>query len=136
LYCVFDELYVTDPTPEGNCPECGRPTERVEEENYFFRLSAFQQRLLDHYEKFPEFVRPESRRNEVITFVRGGLRDLSISRTRLRWGIPVPGTEGHVFYVWLDALTGYLSGIGHGASGSEGNKFELLWPADGRRTCS
>jgi methionyl-tRNA synthetase len=130
LYCVFDELYVTDPTPEGNCPECGRPTERVKEENYFFRLSAFQERLLEHYEKHPEFVQPESRRNEVMSFVRRGLRDLSISRTRLRWGIPVPGTEGHVFYVWLDALTGYISGIGHGASGAEAKEFVRLWPAD------
>lgn len=130
LYCVFDELYVTDPTPEGNCPECGRPTERVKEDNYFFRLSAFQERLLEHYEKHSEFVQPESRRNEVISFVRGGLRDLSISRTRLRWGIPVPDAEGHVFYVWLDALTGYISGIGHGASGPEANEFVRLWPAD------
>jgi len=130
LYCVFDELYVTDPTPEGNCPECGRPTERVEEENYFFRLSAFQEKLLAHYEKHPEFIQPEARRNEVISFVRGGLRDLSISRTRLRWGIPVPKVEGHVFYVWLDALTGYLSGIGYGASGAAANEFPRLWPAE------
>ena len=130
LYCVFDELYVTDPTPEGNCPECGRPTERVEEDNYFFRLSAFQDKLLAHYEEHPEFIRPETRRNEVISFVRSGLRDLSISRTRLRWGIPVPKAEGHVFYVWLDALTGYLSGIGYGASGTAANEFTRLWPAD------
>jgi len=130
LYCVFDELYVTDPAPEGNCPECGRPTERVQEENYFFKLSAFQDRLLNHYEKHPEFVQPESRRNEVVSFVRGGLRDLSISRSRLRWGIPVPEAEGHVFYVWLDALMGYLSGIGYGASGAEGNECLRLWPAD------
>lgn len=79
-YCVFDELYVDDPTPGAPCPECGRPTERIREENYFFKLSEFQQRLLEHYDKHPEFVRPETRRNEVIAFVRGGLRDLSISR--------------------------------------------------------
>jgi methionyl-tRNA synthetase len=111
MYCVFDELYVTDPTPEGNCPECGRPTERVEEENYFFRLSAFQDRLLEHYQKHPEFIRPQT-------------------RTRLRWGIPVPQAEGHVFYVWLDALMGYLTGVGYGASGPVASECARLWPAD------
>ena len=129
-YCVFDELYVTDATPEGNCPECGRPTQRVEEENYFFQLSAFQDKLLAHYEKHPEFIRPESRRNEVMSFVRGGLRDLSISRSRLRWGIPLPGREGHVFYVWFDALTSYMSGIGYGAEGAAAEEYRRLWPAD------
>lgn len=130
LYCVHDELYVTDPTPEGNCPECGRATERVQEENYYFKLSGFQDKLLAHYEKYPEFVQPEVRRNEVISFVRGGLHDLSISRTKLRWGIPLPTNDGHVFYVWFDALTGYLSGIGYGASGTAANEFTELWPAD------
>ena len=129
-YCVFDELYVTDATPEGNCPECGRPTQQVEEENYFFQLSAFQDKLLTHYEKHPEFIRPESRRNEVMSFVRGGLRDLSISRSRLRWGIPLPGREGHVFYVWFDALTSYMSGIGYGAEGAAAEEYRRLWPAD------
>ena len=129
-YCVFDELYVIDATPEGNCPECGRPTQRVEEENYFFQLSAFQDKLLAHYEKHPEFIRPESRRNEVMSFVRSGLRDLSISRSRLRWGIPLPGREGHVFYVWFDALTSYMSGIGYGAEGAAGEEYRRLWPAD------
>jgi len=109
-YCVFDELYVDDRTPGAPdsgapCPECGRPTERIREENYFFKLSAFQTRLLEHYEKHPEFVQPEMRRNEVMAFVRGGLRDLSISRTTLKWGIPWPNDERHVFYVWYDALT-------------------------------
>ncbi|MFQ5723189.1 MAG: methionine--tRNA ligase [Terriglobia bacterium] len=130
LYCIPCELYVTDPTPEGNCPTCGRPPERVQEENLFFRLSAFQERLLEHYEKHPEFIQPETRRNEVISFVRSGLRDLSISRTRFRWGIPVPGEEGHVFYVWFDALTNYLTGIGYGAGGAEQREFSRLWPAD------
>lgn len=129
-YCVFDELYVTDPTPNGSCPECGRAIEQVEEENYFFKLSAFQKKLLEHYEKHAEFVQPQTRRNEVVSFVEQGLHDLSISRTRLRWGIPVPKASGHVFYVWLDALTGYLSGIGYGASGAAANEFERLWPAD------
>ncbi len=126
-YCVFDELYVDDPTPNVLCPECGRPTERIREENYFFKLSAFQDRLLEHYEKHPEFVQPETRRNEVIAFVRGGLRDLSISRTTLKWGIPWPGDELHVFYVWSDALTSYMTGVGYGDNPEE---FARLWPAD------
>ncbi len=126
-YCVFDELYVDDPTPQAPCPECGRPTERIREENYFFRLSAFQDRLLEHYEKHPEFVQPESRRNEVVAFVRGGLRDLSISRTTLKWGIPWPGDEKHVFYVWSDALTSYMTGVGYG---DDPDEYARLWPAD------
>jgi len=130
LYCVSCELYVTDPTPEGNCPTCGRTPERITEENLFFKLSAFQDKLLEHYKKHPEFIQPESRRNEVTSFVESGLRDVSISRTRFRWGIPVPGMEEHVFYVWFDALTGYLSGIGYGGSGAEANEFDRLWPAD------
>jgi methionyl-tRNA synthetase len=130
LYCVHDELYVTDPTPEGNCPTCGRSPERITEENLFFKLSAFQDKLLAHYKKHPEFIQPETRRNEVISFVASGLRDLSISRTRFRWGIPVPGSDDHVFYVWFDALIGYLSGIGYGSSGAEANEFDRLWPAD------
>jgi len=125
-YCVFDELYVDDPTPNAPCPDCGRPTERIREENYFFRLSAFQDRLLEHYDKYPEFVQPETRRNEVIAFVRGGLRDLSISRTTLKWGIPWPGDEQHVFYVWSDALTTYMTGAGY----PDDPEFKNLWPAD------
>ncbi len=130
LYCIPCELYVTDPTPEGNCPTCGRAPERVQEENLFFKLCAFQERLLEHYEKHPKFIQPETRRNEVISFVRSGLRDLSISRTRFGWGIPVPDEEGHVFYVWFDALTNYLTGIGYGAGGAYQREFSRLWPAD------
>ena len=126
-YCVFDELYVDDPTPDAPCPDCGRPTERVREENYFFKLSEFQDRLLDYYEQHPEFIQPETRRNEVIAFVRSGLRDLSISRTTLKWGIPWPDDEKHVFYVWYDALTSYMSGIGYG---DDEVQFEKYWPAD------
>ncbi len=126
-YCVFDELYVDDPTPGAPCPDCGRPTERIREENYFFKLSAFQDRLLEHYDQHPEFVQPETRRNEVIAFVRGGLRDLSISRTTLKWGIPWPGDEQHVFYVWSDALVSYMTGVGYG---DDPKQYERLWPAD------
>jgi methionyl-tRNA synthetase len=126
-YCVFDEMYVEDPTPGVPCPECGRPTERIREENYFFKLKDFQQRLLAHYEAHPDFIQPETRRNEVLAFVQGGLRDLSISRTTLKWGIPWPGDEKHVYYVWSDALTSYLTGIGFADNPGE---FARLWPAD------
>ncbi len=128
-YCVHDELYVTDPTEEGNCPDCGRLTEHLEEENYFFKLSELEKPLLDHYEKHPEFIRPESRRNEIMSFVKGGLRDLSISRARLKWGIPFPDDPGHVFYVWFDALTNYLTGTGYGDPARQAD-YERLWPAD------
>ncbi|MCH7978288.1 MAG: methionine--tRNA ligase [Acidobacteria bacterium] len=137
-YCVVDELYASEAGPGDPCPECGRPTETVTEENYFFKLSAFQDRLLAYYQEHPDFIRPETRRNEVTAFVRGGLRDVSISRTTLKWGIPLPAaSQGksdaqHVFYVWFDALTGYLSGIGYGEEGESGEAFLFgnLWPAD------
>ena len=123
-YCIYDNAYV-DVKPGENCPECGRPTETVTEENFFFKLSAFQKPLLDWYAKHPDFIQPETRRNEVLSFVEGGLRDLSITRTTVRWGIPVPGEEPHVFYVWFDALTAYLSAVG-------GPNYEKsgYWPAD------
>ena len=123
-YCIYDNAYV-DVKPGENCPDCGRPTETVTEPNYFFKLSAFQRPLLDWYAKHPDFIQPESRRNEVLSFVEGGLRDLSITRTTIRWGIPVPGEEPHVFYVWFDALTAYLSAVG-------GPNYEKsgYWPAD------
>ena len=126
-YCVFDEMYVDEPLPGNLCPECKRPTERVREENYFFKLGAFQQKLLDLYEQQPDFVQPETRRNEVLAFVRGGLRDLSISRTSFQWGIPWPGEEKHIFYVWSDALTSYMTGVGYADDEAE---FEKYWPAD------
>src|SRR5712691_9532877 len=111
-YCVHDNAYVVDAGPGDPCPDCGRPTETVTEENYFFKLSSFQRKLLDFYDANPDFIRPETRRNEVLRFVQGGLKDLSITRTTIRWGIPVPGEAPHVFYVWFDALIGYLSAVG------------------------
>ena len=130
-YCVFDELYVDSVGPGAPCPECGRPTETVSEENYYFKLSAFADKLLAYYQQNPGFIRPDTRRNEVIAFVKGGLRDLSISRSTLKWGIPVPGDPEHVIYVWLDALINYCSAIGLGATGEdEQKKFERYWPAD------
>jgi methionyl-tRNA synthetase len=124
-YCVHDNAYVVDAGPGDPCPDCGRPTETVTEENYFFKLSEFQQRLLDFYAANPDFIKPESRRNEVLSFVQGGLRNLSITRTTIRWGIPVPGEAPHVFYVWFDALIGYLSAVGGPDYDQRG-----LWPAD------
>src|SRR6185503_12711947 len=101
-------------------PDCGRPTETVTEENYFFKLSAFTERLLNLYEDQPDFIMPESRRNEVLSFVKQGLNDLSISRTTIKWGIPVPVEGHHVFYVWFDALIAYMSAV----------KDTDMWPAD------
>ncbi|HOK46851.1 MAG TPA: methionine--tRNA ligase [Bryobacteraceae bacterium] len=119
-YCIHDNLYVTEAKPGDPCPDCGRPTETITEENFFFKLSAFQDRLLELYDKHPEFIQPETRRNEVIAFVKQGLTDLSITRTNINWGIPVKGEAPHVFYVWFDALSTYMSAV-------EG---EGLWPAD------
>jgi methionyl-tRNA synthetase len=126
-YCVFDEAFVDGP-PGTLCPDCGRPTETVSEENYFFKLSAFERRLLEFYEANPGFMGPESTRREVTSFVRSGLKDLSVSRTNVAWGIPVPGDEKHTIYVWLDALTNYITALGYGAENDE--KFRKFWPAD------
>jgi len=127
-YCVYDELYVDVNTPGAPCPECGRPTETVKEENYFFKLSAMEEPLLKLYTENPDFIRPETRRNEVIAFVRSGLRDLSISRTTFKWGIPVPDDPSHVIYVWLDALCNYITAIGFGSNDT--SKFDRYWPAN------
>jgi methionyl-tRNA synthetase len=128
-YCVSDEAYAPESDPEKpvNCPDCGRPTEWFSEESYFFRLSQFQDRLLALYEAQPGFIRPDFRRNEVLAFVKGGLRDLSISRMTLKWGIPLPDDPKHVFYVWFDALTGYMSAV---RFKTDDKHFEQYWPAD------
>ena len=129
-YCVSDELYVDGAEPGDPCPTCGRITETVTEENYFFKLSSFQEQLLALYQN-PEFIRPESRRNEVISFVRSGLRDQSISRSTFTWGIPVPDDPKHVIYVWFDALANYITAIGYGSSHAGAQEaFKKFWPAD------
>jgi methionyl-tRNA synthetase len=129
-YCVSDELYVDGAQPGDPCPTCGRITETVHEENYFFKLSAFQDKLLELYAN-PDFIRPETRRNEVISFVKSGLRDLSISRSTFSWGIPVPDDPKHVIYVWLDALANYITAIGYGSSHAGAQEaFKKYWPAD------
>jgi methionyl-tRNA synthetase len=126
-YCVSDEAYVDGP-PGTVCPDCGRVTETVSEENYFFKLSAFERKLLEFYDANPDFMGPESTRREVISFVRGGLKDLSVSRTSFTWGIPVPGDEKHVIYVWLDALANYITALGYGSEDDQ--KFKKFWPVD------
>ena len=130
-YCVFDELYVDAAGPGAPCPECGRPTETVSEDNYYFKLSAFEDKLLRHYHEQPNFIRPETRRNEVIAFVRSGLRDLSISRSTFKWGVPVPDDPEHIVYVWLDALANYCTAVGFGSpEPRDQERFRRYWPAD------
>src|SRR5208282_670485 len=127
-YCVSCELYVDGAEAGALCPTCGHITETVSEENYYFKLSAFQEPLLNLYNAQPDFIRPETRRNEVLAFVRGGLRDLSISRSTFSWGIPVPDDPKHVIYVWLDALANYITALGYGSNDT--SKFDRYWPAD------
>jgi methionyl-tRNA synthetase len=132
-YSVRDEAYYdvsetkVDDKGQRTGPQ-GTPVDWVEEESYFFKLSAYQQKLLDLYERVPDFVLPRERLNEVASFVRGGLRDLSVSRTTFTWGVPVPGDEKHVMYVWVDALTNYITAVGFPDTESE--KFRRYWPAD------
>jgi len=127
-YAVRDEAFYSESElVDGKAPT-GADVEWIEEENYFFRLSAWQDRLLAFYEANPEAIAPRSRRNEVISFVKSGLNDLSISRTSFSWGIPVPGHPGHVVYVWLDALINYITAIGY--PDVESGEYSLFWPAD------
>ncbi len=116
-------------TPEpADCQICGRPAELISEENYFFRLSAYQDKLLQLYKDNPQFVQPDFRLNEVKSFVESGLKDLSISRKSIKWGIPWPGDPEHVFYVWYDALTSYMSGIGFvDGESKDSAKFKKYW---------
>src|SRR5260221_5865071 len=132
-YSVRDEAYYAESETEVRPDDVrygpqGTPVEWVEEESYFFKLSAYQDRLLAWYEEHPEFIGPAERRNEVVSFVKGGLRDLSISRTTFDWGIPVPGDPTHVMYVWVDALTNYITGVGF--PDDKGEMFRRYWPAD------
>jgi methionyl-tRNA synthetase len=120
LYAVVSESFVTDAKPGDIDPETGKPYEQVTEENYFFKLSAFTDRLLEFYDAHPDFIQPEIRRNEVLSFVKQGLSDLSITRTSIKWGIPVESDPSHVFYVWFDALTAYISAV----------ENDGCWPAD------
>ncbi len=129
-YCVTEEAFVDVP-PGAPCLDCGRITETITEENYYFRLSQYQKQIVDLIESGKLSVEPEARRNEVLSFVKSGLKDLSISRTSFQWGIPVPGNEKHVIYVWLDALANYMTAIGYGSDDPKDiDQFNRFWPAD------
>ncbi|MHB8172178.1 MAG: methionine--tRNA ligase [Thermincolia bacterium] len=128
-YCTPCETFWTErQLVENNCPDCGRSVELVKEESFFFKMSKYAERLLNHIEKNPDFIQPVSRRNEMISFIKGGLEDLCVSRTTFDWGIPVPIDEKHVIYVWFDALTNYISALGYGTENDE--KFKTYWPCD------
>jgi methionyl-tRNA synthetase len=128
LYCVSCEAYYTeDELVDGNCPIHGRPVQRMQESNWFFRLSRYEQRLLDWYEAHPDAVVPATRRNEVLGFIRQGLQDISISRSSFDWGVPLPWDPSHVAWVWFDALPNYITAAGYG---SDADAFAKWWPAD------
>lgn len=127
-YCVPCESYWPDKElVDGKCPQCGRDVERLKEDSYFFRMSKYEKLLLDHIENNPDFIQPEFRRNEILSFVREGLRDLSVSRVSFSWGIPVPENKKHIIYVWFDALANYITAIGYDSNMEE---FQKYWPAD------
>lgn len=128
-YCTPCETFFTErQLVDGNCPDCGRPTELIKEESYFFKMSKYQDRLLQYIEEHPDFIQPAARRNEMISFIKQGLEDLCISRTTFDWGIPVPINDKHVIYVWFDALTNYISALGYGTDHDE--LFQKFWPAN------
>lgn len=133
LYCTPCESFWTARQAEGNkCPDCNREVELVREQSYFFKMSKYADRLLQHYEDHPEFIQPESRRNEMINnFIKPGLEDLCVSRTTFDWGVKVPNNPEHVIYVWIDALSNYITAIGYGSDEQDlEKKYERFWPAD------
>ena len=136
-YCTPDESFWTDSQVVKNedgtivCPDCGRPVEKKSEESYFFKLSKYQKQLEEYIESHPDFIQPESRKNEMLNnFIRPGLQDLCVSRTAFSWGIPVDFNPKHVVYVWLDALTNYITNIGYDTNGNQTEEFDYKWPAD------
>ena len=131
-YCTPDESFWTESQlVDGKCPECGRPVVKAQEEAYFFKMSKYADRLIEHINTHPEFIQPESRKNEMMNnFLLPGLQDLCVSRSSFKWGVPVDFDEKHVVYVWLDALTNYITGIGYDADGESTEQFKKDWPAD------
>ncbi|WHY92028.1 methionine--tRNA ligase [Neobacillus cucumis] len=129
-YCTPCESFFTDrQLVDGNCPDCGRPVEKVKEESYFFRMGKYVDRLLQYYEENPDFIQPESRKNEMVNnFIKPGLEDLAVSRTTFDWGVKVPGDPKHVIYVWIDALSNYITALGYGTDND--SKYLNYWPAD------
>ena len=132
MYCTpCDSFWTQSQLKDGKCPDCGREVKPAKEEAYFFRMSKYAQRLIDHINSHPEFIQPVSRKNEMMNnFLLPGLQDLCVSRTSFKWGIPVDFDEKHVVYVWLDALTNYITGIGYDAEGNSSEQYKKLWPAD------
>ena len=132
MYCTPCESFFTESQlVDGKCPDCGRPVQPAKEEAYFFRMSKYAQRLIDYINEHPEFIQPVSRRNEMMNnFLLPGLQDLCVSRTSFTWGIPVSFDPKHVTYVWLDALTNYITGLGYNCGGENGELFDKYWPAD------
>lgn len=131
-YCTPCESFYTDgQLADGKCPDCGRDVHREKEESYFFRLSKYQDRLMKHIQDHPHFIQPESRKNEMINnFLKPGLNDLAVSRTSFTWGVPVDFDPKHVVYVWIDALSNYITGLGYDVDGDHGELFKKYWPAD------
>lgn len=129
-YCTpCESFFLETKLVDGKCPDCGRPVEWVKEESYFFRLSKYADRLIQFYEEYPDFIQPESRRNEMINnFIKPGLEDLAVSRTTFEWGIRVPGNPKHVIYVWIDALSNYITALGYGSG--DDSRYQKYWPAD------
>ncbi len=132
LYCTPCEAFFTESQlVDGKCPDCGREVQPAQEEAYFFKMSKYADRLIEHINAHPEFIQPVSRKNEMMNnFLLPGLQDLCVSRTSFKWGIPVDFDEGHVVYVWLDALTNYITGIGYDCEGGSTERFKKNWPAD------
>lgn len=132
MYCTPCESFFTpSQLVDGKCPDCGRECQPAKEEAYFLKLSKYQDRLMKHIEEHPEFIQPESRKNEMVNnFLKPGLQDLCVSRTSFKWGIPVDFDPGHIVYVWLDALSNYITGLGYDADGNNGELYEKFWPAD------
>ncbi len=132
LYCTPCESFWTESQlVDGKCPDCGRPVEKASEEAYFFNLQKYAPRLIKHIEEHPEFIQPESRKNEMINnFLKPGLQDLCVSRTSFKWGIPVDFDPDHVVYVWIDALSNYITSLGYDADGNHGENYKKYWPAD------
>ncbi len=129
-YCTPCESFFTDlQLEEGNCPDCSRPVQKVKEESYFFKMSKYADRLLQYYEENPHFILPETRKNEMVNnFIKPGLEDLAVSRTSFDWGVKVPGNPKHVIYVWIDALSNYITALGYGSGNDE--RYQKYWPAD------